>query len=433
MMYYSTNNPKNIVDLQTAVMHAFPADKGLYLPTEIKPFNEDYFKTIGNRSFETVAYDVIKQLIGLAIPEGVLSEIVAEAFNFPCPLIQLEENIHVLELFHGPTMAFKDFGARFMARLISYYIQQSAEKTTILVATSGDTGGAVAAGFYNVPNIDVVILYPKGKVSPLQEKQLTTWGNNIRAVAVEGVFDDCQRLVKSAFIDDDLNRKYSFSSANSINIARLIPQSIYYFEAYRQLDKQLEELVFCVPSGNFGNLTAGILSQKLGLPISQFIAAVNENDTFVKYLKSGEYMAQNSTSTLANAMDVGDPSNFPRLFQLLGSTWNNVKSSIASYSIKDQEIKNQMVETYKQKDYYLDPHGAVGVAAVKKHQSLQGKSPNYIVLETAHPAKFLEVCAKTYPNKLEFPTQLQEFVDKSHQTETLSNSFTDFKSYLLYK
>lgn len=331
MKLYSTNDKSNLVDLKEAVLNAFPKDQGLYMPTHIPALPSPFFEHIDQYEFAELGFLVAQNLIGSYIPEADLYQLIQRAINFPAPLAKISENISTLELWHGPTMAFKDFGARFMAELMSYFLRNEDRETTILVATSGDTGGAVAAGFYKVPGIKVIILYPSGKVSELQEKQLTTWGENISAIEIDGVFDDCQALVKEAFIDDELRSQYNFSSANSINIARLLPQSFYYFEGYKQVADKSRPIVFSVPSGNFGNLTAGLLGAQMGLPVHKFIAATNENKTVPLYLEQGKYEAKPSVQTISNAMDVGNPSNFPRMKALFGndsSTWNMIKEKV---------------------------------------------------------------------------------------------------------
>jgi len=367
MKLYSTNNKNNIVDLKEAVLNAFPIDRGLYMPLEIPVLDEGFYSNLNDFNFHEIAFVVAQNLIGGYINESDIYQIVERSINFPAPVVSLNERIHSLELFHGPSMAFKDFGARFMAELMSYFLKDEKRETTILVATSGDTGGAVASGFYNVPGINVIILYPSGKVSPLQEKQLTTWENNIKAIEIDGVFDDCQRMVKEAFIDEDLKSKYTFSSANSINIARLIPQSFYYFEGYKQLVNKSIDVSVSIPSGNFGNLTAGLLAKRMGLPIKYFLAATNSNNTVPEYLETGEYNARPSVQTISNAMDVGDPSNFSRMMALYGSTWNMMKRDIIGYTYSDEQTKAAVTSIKKDYSYLADPHGAVAYLAAKEY------------------------------------------------------------------
>ena len=363
MRLYSTKNPTSFVSLKEAVFKGLPEDNGLFMPEFIPQLSNDFIKNLKNHSFQSIAFEVAKTLIGDTIPEKDLKNIVESAIDFPAPVVKLEDDTYILELFHGPSLAFKDFGARFMAQLMSYFNQGDNKELVILVATSGDTGGAVAAGFYKALGIKVVILYPSGKVSMLQEKQLTTLGENITALEVEGTFDDCQALVKKAFLDSELTHKIRLSSANSINIARLIPQSFYYFEAYKQLDTKGKPVIFSIPSGNFGNLTAGLFAKKMGLPIHQFLAATNANDVVPQYLASGSYKPIPSVRTLSNAMDVGNPSNFARMLNLYSSTWNNMIEDIKGYSYNDEQTKAAVKEVFSKYNYIIDPHGAVGYLA----------------------------------------------------------------------
>ncbi|NNE25573.1 MAG: threonine synthase [Saprospiraceae bacterium] len=430
MKLFSTNNPNKLVDLKEAVLNAFPEDRGLYWPTEIPLLRSDFLSRLAEFSFNDIAFEVSNALIQGTIPEKDLIDIIENSIRFPAPVVGLSDDLNILELFHGPTMAFKDFGARFMAQLMSYFTKGSDRKTTILVATSGDTGGAVASGFFNAPGIEVIILYPSGKISPLQEQQLTTWGNNIKAVEVNGVFDDCQALVKQAFLDKDLKSRYTFSSANSINIARLIPQSFYYFEAYKQLDRNKSN-IFVVPSGNFGNLTAGLLAQKMGLDIHSFVAAINSNKTFLDYIDSGVYEARPSVPTVSNAMDVGDPSNFPRLLNVSGSTWNMVKSNIRSYSFTDSQTIEAIKAVYNTYHYTIDPHGAVGYLAYLSDKEISPYA-NYTVLETAHPGKFSEIVNKAIPEKIIVPEALRSFMDKPKEAFNIQNNYKEFKSLLMH-
>jgi threonine synthase len=434
MQLYSTNNKHNIVGLKESVLNAFPQDKGLYMPTEIPKLDKQFLDHLEQYSFEEIGFQVAARLMGNAIPESELYQLIARAINFKAPLVQLTEQISTLELWHGPTMAFKDFGARFMAELMSYFLRDEDRPTTILVATSGDTGGAVAAGFHKVPGIEVIILYPSGKVSALQEKQLTTWGDNISAIEIDGVFDDCQRLVKTAFIDADLQQQYNFSSANSINIARLIPQSFYYFEGYKQVKDKSRPVAISVPSGNFGNLTAGLLAAQMGLPIHQFIAATNANDTVPAYLTSGTYTAKPSVPTISNAMDVGNPSNFPRMQALFAgqdesSTWNKLKEFISGDSYTDTETLQAIKDIHDKYDYEADPHGAVGYLACQDYLK---KYPNHqtIFLETAHPGKF-EAPMKEALGKVSFPPKLEAFMSGEKVAKSCSKNYADFKEILL--
>ena len=436
MELYSTNNRASRVSLKKAVLKGLPDDNGLFMPIDIPVLPQDFIENLKEYSFVDIALTVTKHLFQGTIPEKDLEQIIINAVNFPAPVVNLDDQIHVLELFHGPSLAFKDFGARFMAQLMSYFNQGAEQDLVILVATSGDTGGAVAAGFYKTPGIKVVILYPSGKVSALQEKQLTTLGHNIHAIEVDGTFDDCQALVKKAFLDKDLQQSFRFTSANSINISRLIPQSFYYFEAYKQLANQGKEVVFCIPSGNFGNLTAGLLAQKMGLPISHFVAATNVNDVVPEYLDSGLYAPRASTRTISNAMDVGNPSNFARMKDLfLGnderSTWNNLSKGISGYAYTDKETEEAILEVANKYNYTIDPHGAVGYLALKEYLNNNGKDVIGIVLETAHYAKFLPDMERVLGDKLEIPGRLLELANKEKVADQLGTDFDGFKNWLL--
>ena len=430
MKLYSTNNRDNIVDLKEAVLKSLPSDKGLYMPLEIPKLSQDFIDRIEEYSFADIAYEVASTLIGDYISDVDMRGIIDRSINFPAPVIMHDDSIGTLELFHGPSLAFKDFGARFMAELISHFIKGEEKNITILVATSGDTGGAVAAGFYNTPGIEVIILYPKGKVSDLQEKQLTTLGNNITALEIDGTFDDCQAIVKQAFLDPELNKKYNLSSANSINIARLIPQSFYYFEAYKQVKKYGKKVVFSVPSGNFGNLTAGLMAKKMGLPVDHFIAATNANKIVPDYLASGKYQPKPSVATISNAMDVGAPSNFTRLLALYDNEYNGLKSDVTGFHLSDEEDKQTMRDIYAAHEYIADPHGAIGYAGIKEFQKT---SPNHlgIYLETAHPAKFLDVMDEILPVPTTIPDRLQAVANKEKVAHLLSTEFTDVKRWLM--
>jgi threonine synthase len=367
MQLYSTNNPDKLVTLREAVFRGLPPDNGLYMPVDIPTLPPSFIRELSRLSFQDIAFEVAHTLIQDAIPVNHLHEIIQKALYFPAPLIELDEQRYFLELFHGPSLAFKDFGARFMAQLMQFFLSFEDKETTILVATSGDTGAAVAAGFYGVPNIKVVILYPSKKVSELQEKQLTTWGGNVTALEIKGTFDDCQRMVKEAFLDKSINMQINLSSANSINIARLIPQSFYYFEGYKQLPPSERETVFVVPSGNFGNLTAGLMAKKMGLPIHRFIAATNQNRVVPDYLNAGLFIPRPSIKTLSNAMDVGNPSNFDRILDIYCSTWNIIREEIKGFAISEQETRETIRQTFDQSEYITDPHGAVGLTALRKY------------------------------------------------------------------
>ena len=429
MKLYSTKNPTAFVSLKEAVFKGLPDDNGLFMPDFIKKLDADFIKNLKNHSFQSIAFTVTRHLLRGIIPDEDLKMLIERAIDFPAPVVKLDDATHILELFHGPSLAFKDFGARFMAQLMSYFNQEDKRELVILVATSGDTGGAVAAGFYKTLGIKVVILYPSGKVSMLQEKQLTTLGENIMALEVQGTFDDCQALVKQAFLDKELTSKIRLSSANSINIARLIPQSFYYFEAYKQVETHGKPLVFSVPSGNFGNLTAGLFAQKMGLPISKFIAATNANDVVPQYLASGIYTPTPSVPTLSNAMDVGNPSNFARMLDLYGSTWNNMKENIIGYAYDDATTKAAMREVKSTYNYVIDPHGAIAYLALKDYQKTYDAVG--ILLETAHPAKFLDDVESILEQHIPIPERLASLADKKKEARLSSTDFGDFKEWLL--
>ena len=430
MRLYSTKNKSKFVSLKEAVFKGLPDDNGLYMPEVIPQLSNDFIKNLKDYSFQEIGFEVCKTLFQAAIPEADVKEIIENAITFPAPIVQLDEEKYILELFHGPSLAFKDFGARFMAQLMSYFNRGNEEELVILVATSGDTGGAVASGFYKTPGIKVVILYPSGKVSDLQEKQLTTLGHNITALEVDGTFDDCQSLVKKAFLDADLNKNIRLSSANSINIARLIPQSFYYFEAFKQLNNYTDDVVFCIPSGNFGNLTAGLFAKKMGLPVSKFIAATNMNDVVPEYLSSGNYEPRPSVPTLSNAMDVGNPSNFARMLDVYGSTWNIMADDIKGYGYNDEQTKVAMKEVYTQYGYEIDPHGAVGYLALSDFQE-KNKGTKGIVLETAHPSKFLPDVEKVLNKQLDVPERLGVLANKEKVSIPIGTHFDPFKEFLL--
>ncbi len=429
MKLYSTKNKQNIANLSKAVLKGLPDDNGLFMPEVIPQLPEEFINNLKDYSFQEIALKVCSTIFQGAIPESDLKEIVYEAINFPAPLVQLDEQKYILELFHGPSLAFKDFGARFMARLMSYFNQGNDKELVILVATSGDTGGAVAAGFYKTPGIKVVILYPSGKVSHLQEKQLTTLGHNITALEVKGTFDDCQALVKKAFLDNELTSNIRLTSANSINIARLIPQSFYYFEAYKQLENP-SNAVFCIPSGNFGNLTAGLFASKMRLPIHKFIAATNANNVVPEYLENGNYSPRPSTRTISNAMDVGNPSNFARMEDLYGFTWNNMKKDIVGYSYNDIETEQGMKEVMEHYNYVIDPHGAVGYNALKEYQR-ENKGTKGIILETAHPSKFLPDVKRILGKEPNIPERLAKLANEPKESLLTENNYTLFKQWLL--
>ncbi len=410
-------------------MKGLPDDGGLFMPVEIPVLPEGFIQNLKEYSFQEISFAIAKNLIGDSVPEADLREIIENAIDFPAPIIRLDEHTFILELFHGSSLAFKDFGARFMAQTMSWLNRGEDKELTILVATSGDTGGAVAAGFFQTPGIRVVILYPSGKVSPLQEKQLTTLGHNITALEVSGTFDDCQALVKKAFLDTEVTKKLRLSSANSINIARLIPQSFYYFEAYKQVMPQTHPVVFSIPSGNFGNLTAGLLAKKMGLPVHKFIAATNANDVVPEYLETGVYQPRPSQRTLSNAMDVGTPSNFARMMDLYCSTWNIMRKDIVGFAFLDEETRAAMREVDGKYNYVLDPHGAVGYLALKEFQ--KKNSCVGIILETAHPAKFIEDVEQILGRSITLPKPLAELENKPKNAVKMTSDYPSFKEWLL--
>ena len=431
MKYYSTNKKVSGVSLQDAVVKGLAEDKGLFMPDSIKALPQSFFDSIETMSFQEIAYTVADAFFGEDVEAEALKKIVYETLNFDVPLVHVADNIYSLELYHGPTLAFKDVGGRFMSRLLGYFIQKQGENNVkVLVATSGDTGSAVANGFLGVEGIHVYVLYPKGLVSPIQECQFTTLGQNITALEVDGTFDDCQALVKSAFMDDELNAKLKLTSANSINVARFLPQSFYYFYAYAQLKKlgKATDVVMCVPSGNFGNITAGLFAKKMGLPVKRFIAANNRNDIFLQYLKTGVYTPRPSVSTIANAMDVGDPSNFARVLDLYSGSHAAISTEISGVSYNDEQIADSLKSCYQETGYLLDPHGAVGYRALR-----DGLAVNEIgvFLETAHPAKFLETVEGIIGEKVEIPLKLQEFMKGEKKSLPLSKDFETFKKYLM--
>ncbi len=433
MKLYSTNDKSNIVSLKEAVFKSLPKDRGLYMPTEIPKLSDGFIKNLPKYSFQAIAFEVAKTLIGSSIPEEDLYAIIENSITFPAPVVHLDKHISILELFHGPSLAFKDFGARFMAQLMSYLRNEKDKKLTILVATSGDTGGAVAAGFHKTKGVEVIILYPSGRVSGLQEKQLTTLGENITAIEVKGTFDDCQAMVKTAFLDQDLNDKFDLSSANSINIARLIPQSFYYFEGYKQLPDDGLNTVFCIPSGNFGNLTAGLIAKKMGLPVHQFIAATNINDAVPQYLASGIFTPHPSYETISNAMDVGSPSNFQRMMDIYCSTWNSIIKDVWGYKCDDESTQKHIIKMLENYNYIIDPHGAVGYAAAIAYLE---KKPNskVSILETAHPAKFTDAMKDALAGKtkqIDIPERLAILIEKPKKSIIIENNYDFFKEFLL--
>lgn len=451
MQYYSTNGKAPIADLQKAVVKGLAEDKGLYMPERIEKLPQAFFDDMKNMTFQNIAFNVAANFFGEDVDMDGLQDLVYDTLSFDCPIVKVEENIYSLELFHGPTLAFKDVGARFMARLLQYFLRHgsgqqanaSASKTVnVLVATSGDTGSAVANGFLGVEGIHVYVLYPKGKVSKIQESQFTTLGKNITAIEVDGVFDDCQALVKAAFMDAELNKHMQLTSANSINVARFLPQAFYYFNAVARLQKLTEgsktpsDIVMCVPSGNFGNICSALFGHQMGLPIKRFIAANNANDVFYQYLQTGEYNPKASIQTLANAMDVGDPSNFARILNLYSEngkltpteTHQRITSLISGATYTDEQIADTMRKCYSETGYILDPHGACGYRALK--ESLRPGEIG-VFCETAHPAKFKENVDRILGTDIEIPERLAAFMKGKKQSIEMSKDFADFKNYLM--
>ena len=431
MKYFSTNKSVLPVSLMEAVTKGLAADNGLFMPERIEEFRPEFFKHIHQMNFQEISFEVAKKFFGDDIPEKTLKDVVFDTLQFDCPIVKVSDSIYSLELFHGPTLAFKDVGGRFMARLLGYFLKGFKREVNVLVATSGDTGSAVANGFLNVPGIKVYVLYPKGLVSEIQEKQFTTLGNNITAIEIDGTFDDCQRLVKSAFLDEELNHHMVLTSANSINVARFLPQAFYYFNAFARL-QQLgihDDLVFSVPSGNFGNLTAGLFAKFMGLPVKRFVAANNENDIVFNYLKTGIYTPRPSVSTIANAMDVGDPSNFARILELYNHSHDNIQYDLVGYRYSDQEIRETMKQVFEEKKYMLDPHGAVGYRALEENL---GSDEVGVFLETAHPAKFTETVESVLgAGTVVIPEKLAHFMKGEKLSIGMSKGFDDFKHFLM--
>ena len=427
MQYYSLNNKAPKASFETAVRKGLAPDKGLYFPEKITPLDSSFFENLEQFSNSEIAFQAIKQFVGSEIPESELKNIVNETLNFEFPIVAIENHISTLELFHGPTMAFKDVGARFMARCLGYFNKNNDKEVTVLVATSGDTGGAVANGFLGVKGVKVVILYPSGKVSNVQEQQLTTLGQNITAFEVEGTFDDCQDMVKKAFLDKDLTTKKELTSANSINVARWLPQMFYFMFAYKQLKQHNKPLVFSVPSGNFGNICAGMVAQKLGFPFPHFIASNNENDVVTRYLSSKEYTPLDTVQTISNAMDVGNPSNFVRI-QALYNNFETLKSNLSGYRFSDKETRDAIDFIYKSSGYITDPHGAVGYLGCKNY-SKKNPKVHSVFLETAHPTKFLDVVQPLVPEHIELPPQIKAVMGRPKKAISITN-YADFKKNL---
>ena len=448
MKYYSTNHKAPLASLQQTVEQGLAPDRGLYMPERLNLLPNTFFEHIEEMSFQELSFEVARALFGEDVNHNDLRRIVYDTLNFETPVVKVRDNIHALELFHGPTLAFKDVGARFMARLLQYFIRKDQTETAsaphrvnVLVATSGDTGSAVANGFLGVDGIHVYVLYPKGKVSHIQESQFTTLGQNITALEVDGVFDDCQALVKSAFMDDELKRHMTLTSANSINVARFLPQAFYYFNAFAQLKREgmlniaanskgqlVSNLVFCVPSGNFGNVTAGLVAAHMGLPVKHFIAANNANSVFYNYLRTGLYKPQASKQTIANAMDVGAPSNFARIIDLYDNQWAKIKNDIGGATYTDDHIRRTMKTCYDTTNYVLDPHGACGYQALC--EQLQPDETG-VFLETAHPAKFKETVDTVDGIDITIPPRLRQFMEGKKQSIPMPRRFDDFKQFLL--
>ena len=431
MQYYSTNGKAPVADLHKAVVKGLAEDRGLYMPERINRLPKSFFDDMPGMKFQDIAYNVASAFFGEDVDLDALKDLVYDTLQFDCPVVKVKDNIYSLELFHGPTLAFKDVGARFMARLLQYFIRMEGQNGTVnvLVATSGDTGSAVANGFLGVEGIHVYVLYPKGKVSPIQECQFTTLGQNITAVEVDGVFDDCQALVKNAFMDAELNQRMKLTSANSINVARFLPQAFYYFNAYAQMKAmgKADNLVICVPSGNFGNITAGLFGWFMGLPVKRFIAANNANDIFYNYLKTGVYSPKPSVQTLANVMDVGDPSNFARVLALYGGSHKDIAGHISGATYTDDQIKETLKECFERTGYLLDPHGTCGYRALRE----QLQPGEYgVFLETAHPAKFKEKVDAITGGDVEIPARLQACLKGTKQSVEISKDYADFRQFL---
>jgi threonine synthase len=430
MLYYSTNHQAPPVSLEEAVVRGLAPDKGLYMPEKWNILPASFYHNIEQHTFQAISFQVAKAFFGDDVDESSLRTMVEETLSFETPVVQVDDDVYALELFHGPTLAFKDVGARFMARLLGYFVKKHGyDDIKVLVATSGDTGSAVANGFLDVEGIHVYVLYPKGLVSEIQEKQFTTLGHNITALEIEGTFDDCQRLVKTAFLDQSLNERFHLTSANSINLARFLPQSFYYFNAYAQLKRLGKEnqIVVSVPSGNFGNLTAGLVAKRMGLPIKRFIAANNANDVFLNYLKTGEYAPRSSVATIANAMDVGDPSNFARILDLYEGSYHAICSHISGFRFTDEQIRNGIRQCAEKNHYLLDPHGACGYLALQEGLK---KEETGLFLETAHPAKFKDTIESVLQQPMELPSMLARYLKNEKKSISLSNKYDDLKWFI---
>ncbi len=429
MKYYSTNGKVEPVSFKEAIFKGLPDDNGLFMPEMIPTLPPSFFEEISTLSLPEIGFEVIKPFVNGEIPDSELKELIEDVLSFDIPLVKVKNGVYSLELFHGPTLAFKDVGARFLARSLSYFTRKEEKKLTVLVATSGDTGSAVANGFYNVPNIDVIILYPTGKVSAFQEQQMTTLGGNITALEVDGTFDDCQKLVKEAFLDEELKAELNLTSANSINMARLLPQSVYYFYAWAQLSQEdKKKVVFSIPSGNYGNLSAGLIAQKMGLPIHHFLACSNANDTVPLYLWNGRFQPKPSVATISNAMDVGNPSNFVRMLDIFDGSHLEMSNTISGYAYTDESTRNTIQKVYALTGYILDPHGAVGYMGLIDH--LASNEGTGIVLETAHPVKFNQTVEQEIGMRVALPSHV-ESTNLEKKSVSFSTDFADFKSFLL--
>lgn len=430
MKYYSLNKNAPVVDFKEATIRGLAPDKGLYFPEQIPELDKEFIREIDNFSDEEIAFRVINPYVGKVIPENELRTIVKETISFEIPLVKVTDHISSLELFHGPTMAFKDIGARFMSRCLGYFVKNNDQKVTVLVATSGDTGGAVANGFYNVEGVEVVILYPSGKVSLVQEKQLTTLGNNIHALEINGNFDDCQQMVKQAFADEVLNERLFLTSANSINVARWLPQQFYYFFAWKQWKNKNKPPVISVPSGNFGNICAGILAHFSGLPVQHFIAACNANNVVPEFLKTENYRPKKAVATISNAMDVGDPSNFVRILELFHHQFSDLKNLLSSVSISDEKTRQTIKDVYEKQNYLTDPHGAVAYFALQEYLQKHTQQ-NGIFLETAHPVKFYDVVEPVIQQPVPIPESLQPIMNEEKKSISMNADFESLKEFLM--
>lgn len=430
MKYYSTNNKYDSVSFRQALLQGLADDRGLFMPESIPQFTQTFIDNLSELSFQEIAFSIGNTFIDNEISNAKLNDIITSSISFPAPIVKLTNKLSILELFHGPTLAFKDFGARFMARTMEHFIQSENSEITILVATSGDTGSAVANGFLNVDGINVIVLFPNGKISEIQKKQITTLNNNITAVAIEGTFDDCQRLVKKAFIDEEIKSPIKLSSANSINIGRLIPQSFYYFESYKNMDKKTK-IVYSIPSGNLGNITAGLIAKKMGLPIHNFIAATNSNDVFTNFINTGYFKPRSSQITLSNAMDVGNPSNHARIIDMFNNNHSLISDLIYSSSFSDKQTLNKIHQLNKDYGYIIDPHGAIGCLALDQFIKEENNNISGVVLETAHPAKFIDVFKNNLNFMPEIPNRLAVCLKKNSKFDVLSNDYNEFKSFLL--